>query len=75
MQICEYTIEGRSDGPVVVFIHGWPDDASLWRKQVEELAEDYCCLLVTLPNFGAEAVRAGGFDFPELIEMLEPFDK
>lgn len=70
MQACEYTIEGNPDGPTLVFIHGWPDNASLWRKQVAALAPDYRCVLVTLPNFGAEPVKAGGFGFPELVEML-----
>jgi pimeloyl-ACP methyl ester carboxylesterase len=67
---CEYTIEGKPDGPTLVFIHGWPDNASLWRKQVEALGKNYRCVLVTLPNFGAQAVQAGGFDFPELAGRL-----
>lgn len=67
---CEYAIEGKPDGPTLFFIHGWPDDASLWRKQVSALADEYRCVTVTLPNFGDHAVRAGGFDFPELIAML-----
>ena len=68
--VCEYTIEGKPDGPTVVFIHGWPDNAGLWRKQVEVLGRNFRCVLVTLPNFGAEAVNAGGFDFPELVGRL-----
>ena len=67
---CEYTIEGKPDGPVLMFLHGWPDDTSLWRKQVAALGEKYRCVLVTLPNFGATAVKAGGFDFPRLVAML-----
>jgi pimeloyl-ACP methyl ester carboxylesterase len=67
---CEHTVEGNPSGPTLVFIHGWPDDASLWRKQVPVLAPDYRCVLITLPNFGREHVRAGGFDFPELVEMI-----
>jgi pimeloyl-ACP methyl ester carboxylesterase len=70
ISVCEYTIEGNPDGPTLVFIHGWPDNASLWRKQIENLGADFRCVLVTLPNFGAHAVRAGGFDFPELVGRL-----
>ena len=54
-----------------MFIHGWPDNASLWRYQVGALASDFRCVLVTLPNFGPQATRAGGFTFPELVRMLE----
>lgn len=70
MRICEYVIEGNPDGPTVVFIHGWPDDASLWRNQIPALGRTYRCMVVTLPNFGKLSMQTGGFDFPELIEML-----
>jgi len=68
--ICEYRIEGRPDGPTLVFIHGWPDNASLWRQQVAALGTDYRCVLVTLPNFGERPVKAGGLDFPDLVDRL-----
>lgn len=66
----EYTIEGNPDGPTLVFIHGWPDDTSLWRKQLKVLGKAHRCVLLTLPNFGAQAEKAGGYDFPELAERL-----
>ncbi|MFC1719634.1 alpha/beta fold hydrolase [Pseudomonadota bacterium] len=68
--VCEFSIEGKADGPTLVFIHGWPDNASLWRKQVEALGVNFRCVLVTLPNFGAQPVKAGGCDFPELLGSL-----
>jgi pimeloyl-ACP methyl ester carboxylesterase len=67
---CEFTVEGKPDGPTLVFIHGWPDNANLWRWQVAALAENFRCVLVTLPNFGERSVKAGGFDFPELLGRL-----
>jgi pimeloyl-ACP methyl ester carboxylesterase len=67
---CEHIIEGKADGPTLVFVHGWPDDASLWRKQVEALGDTFRCVLVTLPNFGAESEQSGGCDFPELVDRL-----
>jgi len=67
---CGYTLTGNPDGPTLVFIHGWPDNASLWRKQVQALSADYRCVLLTLPNFGTQPVKAGGFDFPQLVEIL-----
>ena len=67
---CEYSIEGNPEGLTLVFIHGWPDNASLWRYQVEALAADFRCVLITLPNFGRQATRAGGFTFPRLVDML-----
>lgn len=69
-RIMEHSIAGNPDGPTLVFIHGWPDDASLWRAQVEALAPGFRCVLLTLPNFGQTAEKAGGFDFPELLERV-----
>ena len=46
---CAFRVEGNPRGPTLVFIHGWPDDASLWRRQVTALGDDFRCVLVTLP--------------------------
>lgn len=69
-EACEYTVEGNQTGPTLVFIHGWPDRASLWRRQVAALSENYRCVLVTLPNFGEKAVQPGGMDFPEWTDSV-----
>ena len=41
-----YTDEGR--GPVVLMLHGFPFDRSMWRGQVEKLSEDF---RVIAPDF------------------------
>lgn len=66
----DYVVEGNPDGPTLLFIHGWPDNASLWRKQVAVLGETFRCIVLTLPNFGERAVNSGGFDFPEMTDRL-----
>jgi len=68
--VCEYRVEGNPDGPTLVFIHGWPDNASLWRWQAAELGAHFRCVLLTLPNFGEQTVKPGGFDFPELVARV-----
>lgn len=65
-----FTIDGKLDGESLVFIHGWPDNADLWRHQVAALGGKYRCVLVTLPNFGDDVQIPGGCDFPMLVEML-----
>jgi len=70
MSVCEYTVAGNPDGPTLVFLHGWPDNTSLWRYQVEALGPQFRCVLITLPNYGEKPVQAGGFDFPVLVDML-----
>lgn len=67
---CAYSIEGNPAGPTLVFVHGWPDNANLWRKQVEALGARFRCVLITLPNYGRDPERRGGFDFPQVAERI-----
>jgi len=36
-----YTDEGSDDAPVIIFIHGFPLNKTMWDKQVDALKEDY----------------------------------
>lgn len=56
----------------ILLIHGFPDSARLWDKQVECLSkEGYRCINVTLPNFGIQENRAHwGYSFPQIHAML-----
>lgn len=66
----EVQIAGDPDLPMLFFIHGWPDNASLWRKQLAALSGQFYCVAVTLPNFGADHDQSGGYDFPQLVAGL-----
>jgi pimeloyl-ACP methyl ester carboxylesterase len=52
-------VDTGGDGPVVVLLHGWMMDASLWDGPIADLSPSHRCLAPTLP-FGAHhhAVRA-----------------
>jgi pimeloyl-ACP methyl ester carboxylesterase len=39
----------RGEGPSLVFCHGWLANANLWRKVVDVLCDDFCCLALDLP--------------------------
>lgn len=43
------TIEG--EGPVVVFLHGWPDSPALWNGTVAALSDRYRCVRFALPGY------------------------
>lgn len=66
----DFSVEGPADAPVLVFIHGWPDDPSMWRQQLAVFSEKYCCVTVTLPNYGGTQSELGGLDFPEIVDRL-----
>jgi pimeloyl-ACP methyl ester carboxylesterase len=61
---------GDPAAPMLFFMHGWPDNASLWRKQFAALSGQFYCVAVSMPNFGDRAEKAGGHDFPRLVEGL-----
>ncbi len=70
-QTLEYTVYGAEHERTIVFVHGWPDDASMWSEQIEGLQDSYRCIAVTLPNFGDTADRSGAYHFSELVSLLE----
>ena len=47
------------------------DDGTLWSNQVEVLKTHFRCICVTLPNFGPEPDRAGGYSFAEQVQLLK----
>ena len=53
-------------GPSLVFVHGWPDTARLWERQVAALESRYRCVRVTLPGFEPGSRRA--YSFAEVVE-------
>lgn len=66
-------VEGKDTGPTLVFIQGWPDDASLWDDAVAVLRSDYRCVRVTLPNFAGDRTARWGYRTDEIVDALEVF--
>jgi len=50
----------NTNKPIILFIHGWPDDYRVFEKQIKLLQENYYCLAVTLPDFGTN-IQKGFF--------------
>lgn len=46
-------VEIYGEGPPILLLHGWPDDASVWRHQVAALVADgYQCVVPNLRGVG-----------------------
>jgi len=56
-----YYDEGPDDAPVVIFIHGFPFNKSMWNKQVEALKDDYRVIAYDVRGHGNS--DAGNDDF------------
>jgi pimeloyl-ACP methyl ester carboxylesterase len=63
-------VEGNQDGETIVFVQGWPDDASLWDGAVAALRDTYRCVRVTLPNFGGDRTARWGYSTAEIVDAL-----
>ena len=54
-----YTAVGPEDAPVVLLLHGWPDDASTWDRIVEKLTTaGFRSVVPTLRGFGETRFRS-----------------
>ena len=59
--LVSYTDEGKEGSPVIIFIHGFPFNKSMWNLQVESLKDDY--RLITYDIRGHGNSDAGNEDF------------
>ncbi len=66
----EALVEGPATGETLVFIQGWPDDASLWDQHVSALSARYRCVRTTLPNFDGRRTARWGYGTDEIVDAL-----
>ena len=46
-------VRGLADGPLMMFLHGWPSIGLMWRAQMEAFAADgWHCVAPDLRGFG-----------------------
>jgi len=55
-----YQLQGSARKPVLVFLHGFCEDLSMWDAVLEKGFDDYRLLCIDLPGFGASAPQAKG---------------
>ena len=66
---CTVDADGRriryvrgGSGPLLILIHGWPQDWTAWRHVVPVLAETFTVAAVDLRGVGGSQAAAGGYD-------------
>jgi pimeloyl-ACP methyl ester carboxylesterase len=57
-----WDIAGPADAPPIVFVHGALMGRSVWRPQIDALADRYRCISVDLPGHGTQRDRAFELD-------------
>jgi cis-3-alkyl-4-acyloxetan-2-one decarboxylase len=66
----EAQVEGIGEGETLVFVQGWPDDATLWDEHVARLADRYRCVRVTMPNFDGQRTARWGYTTDQIVDAL-----
>lgn len=59
--------KGDPAKPILFYIHGWPDTADVWDKQLKFFEDRYCCLAPVLSNFGED--KDASIDFYGLAQL------
>jgi pimeloyl-ACP methyl ester carboxylesterase len=78
--ITHYLEAGPADGPLLIFVHGWPALAIMWRRQLEHFAAlGYRCVAPDMRGYGgssaprereAYALELSVEDMTELLRAL-----
>ncbi|MGH9906289.1 MAG: alpha/beta fold hydrolase [Pyrinomonadaceae bacterium] len=62
----EIAFDDEGSGPSLVFLHGYPFNRSMWREQVEELAQRHRVIVPDLRGHGKSAVTPGVVTMEEM---------
>ena len=55
----DLAVEDRGSGPVLLFVHGFPLDHTMWRWQIDEFSARYRVLAPDLRGFGSSTLGDG----------------
>lgn len=59
-----YYTQGPSDGPILVFLHGWPAVAETWRLQIDHFSElGYYVVAPDMPGYGRSTANNVASDY------------
>ena len=52
-----YLESGPADGPLMMFLHGWPELSLIWRAQVDAFAADgWRCIAPDMRGYGSSSI-------------------
>eukprot|EP00697_Spironema_sp_BW2_P016021 gnl/Spiro4/7101_TR3695_c0_g1_i1.p2 gnl/Spiro4/7101_TR3695_c0_g1~~gnl/Spiro4/7101_TR3695_c0_g1_i1.p2 ORF type:complete len:336 (-),score=81.71 gnl/Spiro4/7101_TR3695_c0_g1_i1:46-984(-) len=72
----ELHVEGPERGEPLLFVHGWPDNQTMWDHQnvfSHFVSQGYRCARVTMPHYNSQSVAKFhplGYNFNDIAEML-----
>jgi len=73
-----YWEAGSADGPLMIFVHGWPEIGLMWRTQVEAFAaQGWRCVAPDMRGYGGSSapIAAKAYALEEIVQdMVELHD-
>lgn len=63
-----YRTEGA--GPVIILLHGFPDDGGLWREVVPQLSADFTVVCPDLPGAGESSLSESNLTIEHMAEAV-----
>jgi pimeloyl-ACP methyl ester carboxylesterase len=73
-----YWEAGPADGPLMIFLHGWPQIGLMWRAQIEAFAaEGWRCIAPDMRGYGGSSAPTAtkAYAFKEIVDdMVELHD-
>lgn len=63
----------QGSGPVVLLIHGFPLDHTMWHEQIVELATEFRVIAVDLPGFGKSFIPTGDLTIERMADWMAEF--
>ncbi len=73
-----YVEGGRADGPLMIFLHGWPELSLIWRAQMDAFAaEGWHCVAPDMRGYGGSSAPAANDAFTHeqiVADMVELHD-
>jgi len=68
--LVSYTDEGQHGSPVIIFIHGFPFNKSMWKLQQEELKDNYRVITYDIRGHGNSDAGTGDFSIELFVKDL-----
>jgi pimeloyl-ACP methyl ester carboxylesterase len=65
--------ERAGHGPPLILLHGLPGDHRLWRRQLDNLSDEYTVVAWDAPGCGRSALPAGDFGIRDVARYLIAF--
>ena len=62
--------KGNPANQPIIFVHGFPFDNNMWKKQVRALSSDFCCVTYDIRGLGNSPAGDGQFTLEMFVEDL-----